>query len=64
MKSNLYVYSKPNQMVGHEYNDDVAITYSNSIEEALEKFSKYYTVCKEDIRLIIFHSDVAILTDY
>lgn len=61
----LWVYSKPNAMVGHRYSDDVAIVYASNIEEALNKFRKLYNVNLEDIHLVVFNDyDIAILTDY
>lgn len=61
----LWVYSKPNIMVGHRYSDDVALVRANSAEEALNKFKKLYNVNMEDIHLVVFNDyDIAILTDY
>lgn len=61
----LWVYSKPNVMVGHRYSDDVAIVRASNIEEALNKFKKLYNVNMEDIHLVVFNAyDIAILTDY
>lgn len=61
----LWVYSKPNTMVGHRYSDDVAIVRASNIEEALIKFRKLYNVNLEDIHLVVFNDyDIAILTDY
>lgn len=61
----LWVYSKPNTMVGHRYSDDVALVRASSAEEALNKFKKLYNVNMEDIHLVVFNDyDIAILTDY
>ena len=61
----LWVYSKPNTMVGHRYSDDVALVRASSAEEALNKFKKLYNVNMEDIHLVVFNAhDIAILTDY
>lgn len=61
----LWVYSKPNTMVGHRYSDDVALVRASSAEEALNKFKKLYNVSMEDIHLVVFNAhDIAILTDY
>lgn len=65
MKKLLWVYSKPNTMVGHRYSDDVALVRASSAEEALNKFKKLYNVNIEDIHLVVFNAyDIAILTDY
>lgn len=61
----LWVYSKPNTMIGHRYSDDVALVRASSAEEALNKFKKLYNVNMEDIHLVVFNDyDIAILTDY
>ena len=48
-KMKLFVYAKPNTMDGylqngdcHRYTDDVALCYANSLDEAIETFSKIY----------------------
>lgn len=61
----LWVYSKPNTMMGHRYSDDVALVRASSAEEALNKFKKLYNVNMKDIHLVVFNDyDIAILTDY
>lgn len=64
--SHLYVYKSPNQMQGHEYTDDVAITYASTLEEARTRFSILYNLDpNDDIHEVGFNDyDVAILTDY
>lgn len=64
-QSRLFVYKKPGVMVGHNYTDDVAITYATSMADAYRKFSKAYDLSISDISEVWFNSDgVAILTDY
>ena len=64
-KDKLWVYSKPNQMEGHEYTDDVAITWAKTKTEALEKFRRLYDLSQEDVQEVWFNGfGVAILTDY
>lgn len=48
-KMKLFVYAKANTMDGylqngdcHNFTDDVALCYANSLEEAIETFSKIY----------------------
>lgn len=37
----LFVYRKPGVLVGHNYTDDVAITYATTKEEAIKKFKEF-----------------------
>ena len=62
----LYVFAVANAMVDHEFNDDVAITWAKSKAEAIEKFSRFYNVVKEEeVDEVWFNREgVAILTDY
>ena len=61
----LFVYRKPGVMVGHNYTDDVAITYATSRADAYRKFSKAYDLSIRDISEVWFNNDeIAILTDY
>lgn len=65
MGNKIFVYKKPNAMIGHKYTDDVAITKAVNKEEALTKFKQYYDCDIEDIERVWFNSGgVAILTDY
>lgn len=68
---NYYVYARPNQMIGHTFTDDVAITRAKSKKEALENFRNLYTLSDEEARKYIFklstrfnNYGVAILTSY
>ena len=62
----LYVFTVPNAMIDHEFNDDVAITWAISKAEAIEKFSRLYKDVKyEEVDVVLFNRfGVAILTDY
>ena len=62
----LFVYKKLGVMVGHNYTDDVAITYAKTKEEAMEKFKEFYSdVNSKNLSEPYFnYGGVAILTDY
>lgn len=69
MRNKIFVYKKPNAMIGHKYTDDVAITKAVNKEEALIKFKQYYDCDIEDIKEVMFNAHgtmytVAIITDY
>ena len=65
MSNKIFVYKKPNAMIGHKYTDDVAITRAANKEEALNKFKQYYICDIEDIEEVMFNAHgIAILTDY
>jgi len=66
-KDKLYCYAKPNQMVNHQFSDDVAICWAKNKQQALNKFHYLYKYCfLEDIFEIKYIPSVgvAILTDY
>lgn len=64
-KDKLFVYRKAGVMTGHNFTDDVAITYASSRAEAYRKFSDHYTLDITDISEVWFNNEgVAILTDY
>ena len=62
----LFVYKKSGAMVGHNFTDDVAITYATTKEEAIEKFKEFYSdVNNKNVSEPYFnYGGVAILTDY
>lgn len=63
----LFYYAKPNMMVGHKFTDDVALCMADSLEEAIELFSKYYSkdILYGNVAEVDFSkNDVRILTDY
>lgn len=64
----LYYFSRPNQMVGHRFTDDVAVCFALTKKRAIEKFGLYYANVKslEVKRLNLFSScpSICILTDY
>ena len=65
MKKTLYKYAKAGTLEGH-FSDDVAVTYADTVSEAIEKFSSLYEdVTEENVSPVHFDSyDVAILTEY
>lgn len=62
----LFVYRKPGIMIGHNFTDDVAITYATTKEVAIKKFKEFYSdVNNENVSEPYFnYGGVAILTDY
>lgn len=63
----IYCYTKADQMTGHTFTDDVAITRAISKRRALAKFRKYYgDATIHDVRKIKVGGlrGVVILTDY
>lgn len=62
----LWVFAKPNQLVGHKFNDSVAITYASNKDEALANFNRLYNnVTEQDVTQVVFNSyGISILTDY
>ena len=70
----LFVYAKPNTMDGylqngdcHKFTDDVALCYANTLEEAVEIFSKLYyrKSLKGNVKEVSFNSyGICVCTDY
>lgn len=62
----LYCFSVAGTMVDHDYSDDVAVAYAYNLDDAIKKFSRYYSnASKDNVCEICFNdSGVAILTDY
>lgn len=64
----LYYFSRPNQMAGHRFTDDVAVCFALTKKKAIKKFGLYYANVKpsEVKRLNLFSScpSICILTDY
>ncbi len=70
----LYVYAKSNTMDGfmrndesHQFTDDVALCYANSLDEAVEIFSKLYdkTQIMDNVQEASFNNyGICICTDY
>lgn len=63
----LYCFSRPDQMVGHNFKDDVAITFAFSCKGAIKRFSTLYQDVRESEvkRIRLFGNvKVIILTDY
>lgn len=64
----LYYFSRPNQMVGHRFTDDVAVCFALTKKKAIEKFGLYYADVKSsEVKLLRLFSScpcICILTDY
>ena len=62
----IYVYAKANQMIEHDFTDDVAIVKAKSKRKAMKYFSKYYDDVKEShvSKIELKNKHVKILTDY
>ncbi len=65
----IYCFARADQMVGHDFTDDVAICIAISKKKAIEKFSKFYANVREkDVFKVSFikliKGRVEILTDY
>lgn len=64
----LYYFSRPNQMVGHRFTDDVAVCFALTKKKAIEKFGLYYTDVKSSevkkLNLLSSCPSICILTDY
>lgn len=62
----LYVYALAGQMKGHKFADDVAICWASSIQEAVWRFRKMYTMAsKKNVKEVSFgDNDISVLTDY
>lgn len=66
-KQKLYCYAKANQMVDHDFTDDVAICWAENKQEAYNKFKlSYGNATLNDIfePRYSLRDKVAILTDY
>lgn len=61
----IYCFARPNQMIGHEFTDDVAVVYAMSKESAIKKFSVLYKDVQEnEVKKIGFWDRAIVLTDY
>lgn len=61
----IYYFARPDQMVGHNFTDDVAIVCAISKKSAIKKFSVLYNnVQDNEVRRIRFCTHVRVLTDY
>ena len=64
----LYYFSRPNQMVGHHFTDDVAVCFALTKKKAIKKFGLYYANVKSsEVKLLRLFSScpcICILTDY
>jgi len=66
-----YVFARPNAMIDHKFNDDVALCKAVSHSQAKKMFSKYYKDIKDDEVWCLTpkhhkskSDDIIILTDY
>ena len=63
-----YYFSRPNQMVGHRFTDDVAVCFALTKKKAIKKFELYYADVKSSevkpLSLFSSCSCICILTDY
>ena len=62
----IYCFTRPDQMKGHRFTDDVAICKAISKKRAVKKFSKLYAdVSKKEVFRVAFGRKLpTILTDY
>lgn len=64
----IYAFTRPGQMVDHNFTDDVAICEAKSHKEAKEKFSTLYAEIKDEevweVKSPSLQAGVVILTDY
>ena len=61
----LYFYRKADAMIGHEFTDDVALTFALTKKEAFKKLSKFYKLTQDEVEEVSFNfGEVAILTSY
>ena len=63
-----YYFSRPNQMVGHRFTDDVAVCFALTKKKAIKKFGLYYADVKSSevtlLRLFSSCPCICSLTDY
>jgi predicted RNA-binding protein len=63
----LFCYAKANTMIGHKFNDDVALCRAENLEEAINILSNYYSleILEGNVREIDFDTNkVYVATDY
>ena len=62
----IWIYAKPDQMVGHKFTDDVAICFALTRKRAFNKFNRLYGNCENPncLNRGISYKGVTILTDY
>lgn len=65
----IWSFARADQMTGHRFKDDVAITFALTKKQAIKKFSKLYSDIKpEEVRNrtrgLLRFGRVVILTDY
>lgn len=65
----IWSFARADQMEGHGFTDDVAITFALTKKRAIKKFSKLYDEVKpeevtNEMKWLFRYGGVAILTDY
>lgn len=65
----IWSFSRADQMIGHKFTDDVAITFALTKKRAIKKFSQWYAEVnpKEvtcQLKKLLKFDGVAVLTDY
>lgn len=61
----LYYFARPDQMVDHEFKDDVALCRAWTHKQAIKKFSKYYgNIRPHEVHRIGYMQRVVVLTSY
>lgn len=65
----IYIFTRPHQMIGHTFTDDVAITLAFTKKQAIKKFNFLYREVRNDeverigLRLLLRKMPY-VLTDY
>ena len=61
----IYCFTRPDQMEGHRFTDDVAVVWAMSKKSAIKKFSVLYeNVQENEVDKIGFLTHARVLTDY
>lgn len=61
----IYYFTRPDQMAGHKFTDDVAVVWAMSKKSAIKKFSVLYVNVQEnEVDKIGFWTHARVLTDY
>lgn len=65
----IWRFARANQMIGHNFTDDVAITFALTKRKALKNFSRLYADVNESevynvTKQLFLYDRVSVLTDY
>ena len=61
----IYCFTRPDQMEGHKFTDDVSVVWAISKKSAIKKFSVLYVDVQEnEVDKIGFWTHARVLTDY